>query len=158
MDNLRGLISRYRLRAEMSRTLADSDSCMQTSAMLLMVADRYDEMAETADAIDRTYHALREGQPDFHRSAPFAVSTSRGTADLAAYAHRHICAFVCSTEEEKTSLLPFVEDGFARGHKIFHVVDPNLRNAYRNQLTQAGIDIAGASGRGGFGGVRSAGE
>jgi hypothetical protein len=43
-------------------------------------------------------------------------------------AKRHVCAFFRSPEEEYR-LLPFIKDGFERGGKAFHVVDPKLYDA-----------------------------
>jgi hypothetical protein len=54
---------------------------------------------------------------------------------------RHICAFLNSPEEEYRVLLPFIMEGFQRGEKAFHVVDPKLREAHVERLTNAGIDV-----------------
>ena len=71
-------------------------------------------------------------------------------ADTALHAHRHICAFFHSAEEEYGALLPFIKDGFTHGHKGFHVVDPKLRDNHRSRLTEAGIDVDGAEHSGQF--------
>ena len=56
-------------------------------------------------------------------------------------ARRHVCAFFHSPEEEYRVLLPFIKEGFERGEKAFHVVDPQLRDSHRRRLQSAGIDI-----------------
>jgi MEDS: MEthanogen/methylotroph, DcmR Sensory domain len=52
----------------------------------------------------------------------------------------HICAFFCSPEEEYQVLLPFIKEGFDRGEKAFHVVDPEMRQDHLERLKAAGID------------------
>jgi MEDS: MEthanogen/methylotroph, DcmR Sensory domain len=47
-------------------------------------------------------------------------------------------------------LLPFIEEGFARGEKAFHIVDPARRDAHLQRLAAAGIDTATAQQRGQF--------
>ena len=42
-------------------------------------------------------------------------------------AQRHVCAFFHSPDEEYRVLLPFIKEGFERGEKAFHIVDPKLR-------------------------------
>jgi hypothetical protein len=42
-------------------------------------------------------------------------------------AKRHICAFFGTPEVEYCVLLPFIKDGFERGEKACHVIDPELR-------------------------------
>jgi hypothetical protein len=65
-------------------------------------------------------------------------------------AKRHICAFFHSPDEEYRVLLPFIKDGFARGEKAFHIVDPKLREAHRRRLESADIDVAAAETNGQF--------
>ena len=65
-------------------------------------------------------------------------------------ASRHICAFFHSHEEEYWVLLPFIHEGFARGEKAFHIVDPARRDAHLQRLATAGIDTATAQQRGQF--------
>jgi hypothetical protein len=38
--------------------------------------------------------------------------------------HRHICAFFNSFDEQHRVLRPFIKDGFDRGDKVAHLVDP----------------------------------
>src|SRR5207253_649493 len=54
---------------------------------------------------------------------------------------RHVCAFFNSPEEEYRVLLPFIKDGFERGEKAFHIVDPSLRAEHLQRLESAGIDV-----------------
>ena len=54
---------------------------------------------------------------------------------------RHICAFFNSIEEEHTVLRSFIKDGFDRGEKALHIVDPELREEHLKRLGEAGIDV-----------------
>ena len=54
---------------------------------------------------------------------------------------RHICSFFRSAEEEYSLLLPFIKEGFDRGEKAFHVVNPKLRDDHAQRLQSAGIDV-----------------
>lgn len=56
-------------------------------------------------------------------------------------ARRHVCAFFHNADEEYRVLLPFIKDGFERGEKAFHIVDPKLRSEHRERLAAAGIDV-----------------
>lgn len=58
--------------------------------------------------------------------------------------YRHVCVFVHSTEAGYRLLLPFILEGLERGEKVFHVVDPMLRDEHRKRLEFAGIDTAAA--------------
>jgi hypothetical protein len=62
--------------------------------------------------------------------------------------HRHVCAFFHSPDEEYRVLLPFMKEGFERGEKGFHIVDPALRDAHLGRLDGAGIDTRQALERG----------
>ena len=55
--------------------------------------------------------------------------------------HRHICAFFNSIDEEHRVLRSFIKDGFERGDKAFHIVDPELREEHLKRLTEAGINV-----------------
>ncbi len=57
---------------------------------------------------------------------------------------RHVCAFFNSKEDEYQVLLPFIREGFARGDRAFHVVDPAYRAAHLRRLEELGIDVAAA--------------
>jgi hypothetical protein len=65
-------------------------------------------------------------------------------------AQRHVCAFFHSPDEEYRVLLPFIQEGFERGEKAFHIVDPALREEHLQRLASAGIDVAAAEQRGQF--------
>lgn len=56
----------------------------------------------------------------------------------------HVCAFFHSKEEEYRVLMPFIKDGFERGDRAFHVVDPKHRPAHLKRLEQEDIDVADA--------------
>jgi hypothetical protein len=58
--------------------------------------------------------------------------------------YRHICAFFNSPDEEYRVLLPFIQEGFERGDKAFHIVDPQLRNEHMSRLRSVGIDVDAA--------------
>ena len=57
---------------------------------------------------------------------------------------RHVCAFFHNAEEKYRILLPFIKDGFDRGDRAFHVVDPDRRKEHLQRLESAGIDTAKA--------------
>src|SRR5262247_103879 len=65
-------------------------------------------------------------------------------------AQRHICAFFHSADEEYRVLQPFIKEGFERGEKAFHIVDPKLREDHLRRLESAGIDVAAAEQSGQF--------
>ena len=65
-------------------------------------------------------------------------------------AQRHVCAFFHSHDEEYGALLPFIKEGFARGEKAFHIVDPKLRAEHRLRLASVGIDVEAAERSGQF--------
>lgn len=54
---------------------------------------------------------------------------------------RHICAFFNGIDEEHRILRSFLKDGFERGEKEFHIVDPQLREDHLKRLAQAGINV-----------------
>jgi hypothetical protein len=55
--------------------------------------------------------------------------------------HRHICAFFNNADEEHRVLRSFIKDGFDRGDKAFHLVDPDLRDEHVRRLAEAGINV-----------------
>ena len=63
---------------------------------------------------------------------------------------RHICAFFHTPEEEYRVLLPFIKEGFERGEKAFHIVDPKLREEHLRRLESAGIKAAATEATGQF--------
>src|SRR5436190_18598618 len=64
--------------------------------------------------------------------------------------YRHICAFFNSHDEEYRVLLPFIKEGFERGEKAFHIVDPKLRVEHIKRLRSADIEVAEAEKSGQF--------
>jgi hypothetical protein len=62
--------------------------------------------------------------------------------------HRHICAFFNSLDEQHRVLSPFIKDGFDRGGKAYHYVDPELREEHLRWLADAGVDVQEALGSG----------
>jgi hypothetical protein len=65
-------------------------------------------------------------------------------------ARRHVCAFFHSADEVYKVLLPFIKEGFERGEKAFHIVDPKLRAEHALRLASAGIDVDAAKKSGQF--------
>jgi hypothetical protein len=62
--------------------------------------------------------------------------------------HRHICAFFNGIDEQHRVLGSFIKDGFDRGDKAFHLVDPEQREEHLRRLAEAGIDVRAAMGTG----------
>ena len=61
---------------------------------------------------------------------------------------RHICAFFNSTDEEHRVLRSFIKDGFERGDKTFHLVNPERREEHLKRLAEAGINVQEVMGSG----------
>ena len=61
---------------------------------------------------------------------------------------RHICAFFNSTDEEHRVLRSFIKDGFERGDKTFHLVNPERREEHLKRLAEAGINVQEVMGTG----------
>ena len=49
---------------------------------------------------------------------------------------RHVCAFFNSAHEQYRVLLPFIQDGFACGHKAVHIVPPELQGYHLRRLVE----------------------
>lgn len=62
--------------------------------------------------------------------------------------YRHVCAFFDSPAQAYAVLLPFITDGFRRGDRAFHIVDPALYTDHVERLTRAGVDVPAALDRG----------
>jgi len=60
--------------------------------------------------------------------------------------HRHVCAFFNSIDEQHRVLRPFIKDGFDRGDKAYHYVDPERREEHLRWLADAGINVQEAMG------------
>jgi MEDS: MEthanogen/methylotroph, DcmR Sensory domain len=56
----------------------------------------------------------------------------------------HACAFFHETKEEYGLLLPFVQEGFQQGHKIFQIVEGRQRDERLRRIGSVGIDVAAA--------------
>jgi hypothetical protein len=54
---------------------------------------------------------------------------------------RHICAFFNSIDEEHRVLRSFIKEGFDRGEKAFHIVDPDLREEHLKRLGETGVNV-----------------
>jgi hypothetical protein len=54
----------------------------------------------------------------------------------------HVCGFFRSADEEYRVLLPFIQDGFERGDRAFHVVDPKKRDDHLSRLEAFGIKVS----------------
>ena len=57
---------------------------------------------------------------------------------------RHVCAFFRGHDEQYRTLLPFIAEGFERGEKAVHIVDPQRRADHVSRLAAAGLDPSGA--------------
>ena len=89
--------------------------------------------------MDLTHDGVKPGKGalgDAGEPIPFAGSVLHD--------QRHVCAFFHNPEEEYRVLLPFIKDGFERGEKAFHIVDPKLRADHRACLASAAIDVDAA--------------
>src|SRR5246127_2497296 len=53
----------------------------------------------------------------------------------------HICAFFNGFDEQHRVLRSFIKEGFERGDKAFHIVDPDLWEDHLRRLAEAGIDV-----------------
>jgi DNA-binding NarL/FixJ family response regulator len=61
---------------------------------------------------------------------------------------RHIAAFFRTTEERYRVLAPFVEEGFDRGEKALHILDPPDRETHAAWLRRSGVDLGKAEAEG----------
>lgn len=61
---------------------------------------------------------------------------------------QHVCAFFSTKEEEYRVLMPFIKQGFERGERAFHVVDPEHRATHLKRLADAGIKVDEAESKG----------
>ena len=75
------------------------------------------------------------------------MGSERRSVTLAGSALRHrchACAFFHNEEEQYRLLLPFVQEGFRQGDKIFQIVDGRHRDERRERIGSLGIDIDAA--------------
>jgi hypothetical protein len=69
-----------------------------------------------------------------------AIQFAKGTLGR----EHHICAFFNSTDEQHSVLRSFITDGFERGDRAFHLVNPKQREEHLRRLTDSGIDVQAA--------------
>ena len=62
--------------------------------------------------------------------------------------NQHICAFFNGMDEHYRVLQSFIKDGFDRGDKAFHLVDPKRLEDHLRRLADAGIDVEAATATG----------
>ncbi len=55
--------------------------------------------------------------------------------------HPHVCAFFQDPDEEYRVLIPFFIEGFRRGEKVVHIINPALLTTHLDRLQAAGIDV-----------------
>jgi hypothetical protein len=60
----------------------------------------------------------------------------------------HVCAFFHSKEEQYRVLMPFIKDGFEKGDRNFHIVDPRQEASHVQRLQKEGIDVTHAQATG----------
>jgi hypothetical protein len=61
--------------------------------------------------------------------------------------HYHICAFFHNGHEEYRVLLSLAQEGFEKGEKGFHIIDPRHRQERLQHIEQLGIDVREADGK-----------
>jgi MEDS: MEthanogen/methylotroph, DcmR Sensory domain len=75
------------------------------------------------------------------------MGSERRSVTLAGSALRHrchACAFFHNADEEYRLLLPFVEEGFRQGDRIFQIVDARHRDERRARIGGLGIELDAA--------------
>jgi hypothetical protein len=95
--------------------------------------------------MDPTYDHVKSNRTTLGEASP-PIPFAGSVLD----AQRHVCAFFHNADEEYRVLLPFIKDGFERGEKAFHIVDPRLREDHRLRLASAGIDVGSGETSGQF--------
>jgi hypothetical protein len=85
--------------------------------------------------------AMTDHRPLDETPTPAAAEAPIHFAGATLRASRHVCAFFHSADEEYGVLLPFITDGFVRGERAYHIVDPTLRASHLHRLRDAGIDV-----------------
>src|SRR5437588_9817397 len=128
-------LSRPRFSPKESRRTVSVKSTLGTTA----AEQKEDTMDPTHDRVKSSGEML----VDASQPIPFAGSVLD--------AQRHVCAFFHTADEEYRVLLPFIKDGFDRGEKAFHIVDPKLREEHRQRLMSTGIHVEKAEMNGQFG-------
>lgn len=72
-----------------------------------------------------------------HHSAPHG---SPNVAGRSMGPHYHACGLFRNREEAYRVLIPFIEEGMARGERALHVTDPAWRGDHMLRLERAGVD------------------
>jgi hypothetical protein len=67
--------------------------------------------------------------------------TSAQTAPNGRSDNRHICAFFNGMDEHYRVLRSFIKEGFDRGDRAFHLIDPERREDHLKRLADAGINV-----------------
>ena len=106
------------------------------------------EKKHPMDPTNQTSQAPDQGKNKSRGDAWSARAQPMRLARAVLSASRHVCTFFHSHEEEYHVLLPFIQEGFVRGEKAFHIVDPARRDAHPQRLAAAGIDTATGQQRG----------
>lgn len=65
------------------------------------------------------------------------VELAGGTVDR----YRHVCAFFNGADEQHRVLRSFIKDGFERGDKAFHLINPERRETHLERLADAGVNV-----------------
>jgi hypothetical protein len=98
-------------------------------------------------------HRLRIGVAGHLKRQECNMKTPRAPIPFAGWQLgevRHVCAFFNSEDEEYSTLMPFIKDGFDCGDKAVHVVNSDQHHVHLQRLTEAGIDVNAALQRGQF--------
>jgi AcrR family transcriptional regulator len=62
--------------------------------------------------------------------------------------HRHVCVLIDGPDEADRLLMPFIVEGFERGERAFHMIDPELRDEHIERIRARGVDVEGATASG----------
>jgi hypothetical protein len=84
--------------------------------------------------------------PESPWGAPLSEPITFAGTPLGEY--RHICAFFHTPDEMYRTLMPFIQDGFKRGDRAFHIVDGRNWDDHVTRLNKAGIEAEKAMERG----------
>ena len=62
--------------------------------------------------------------------------------------HRHVCVLIDGPDEADRVLMPFIVEGFERGERAFHMIDPALRDEHLERIRGRGVDVEEATASG----------
>ncbi len=79
-----------------------------------------------------------------NREATMSASSSKRFAEAVFNGAHPLCAFFHNKDEAFRRLSPFILDGLIAGEKAIHVINVNLREAYRRRMTEIGVDAEAA--------------